>query len=284
MVDLDEFESQFRAAVKERPVFERPSVRSILVISDLDRAAADALEARLQQFLKVLEPDVQSWRTLDRDQYSGVKEMLAQVEQTYPDLIVSYRHLFEDDKDLPHSLGTYADMLIQAVSTPVLLLPNPHRTPPTDKLTATDRVVVLADNIVGDQRLVNWGLRFVTSDGHLHLVNVEDDQTLNRYAEIISKIPDLDTETASRSIERQLLHEAEDFLSAWAKSIHVDFERISVDPLVRLGHGARTYMDIAREADAQLVVFNTIKEGQLAMRGVAYALAVEMLDTPLLML
>ena len=121
MVDLDRFESQFRAAVKERPVFERPDVRSVLIITDAARVAADEIEARVRRFVDVLSPDAQTWRTLDASEIDGVKGMLDHVERAMPDLIVSYRHLFEDDKDLPHSLGTYADMLIQALTTPVLL-------------------------------------------------------------------------------------------------------------------------------------------------------------------
>ena len=284
MVDLDRFESQFRAAVKERPVFERPDVRSVLIITDGDREAADDIEARVKRFIAVLAPDARTWRTLDKTEVDGVKGMLGHVEQVQPDLIVSYRHLFEDDKDLPHSLGTFADMLIQALSTPVLLLPNPTRPESKDKLTGTDRVVVITDHIVGDQRLVNWGLRFVSEQGHLHLVNVEDDKTFERYVEVISKLPDIDTEVAAAGIERQLIHEAEDFLQAWAESIRADHPSVVVETLVRLGHSSRDYMEIAREAKADLLVFNTRSDDLLAMHGVAYALAVEMLDTPLLML
>ena len=284
MVDLDRFESQFRASVKERPVFEPPDVRSVLIITDLDATSARSLEGKVKTFLSALDVNKIEWRTIGADEIHGVRSMLDHVEKAQPSLIVSYRHLFEDDKDLPHSLGTYADMLIQALTTPVLLLPNPHRPDLTDKLRATQRVVLVTDHIVGDQRLVNWGLCFVNNTGLLQMVNIEDDQVFKRYIEVISKIPDLDTELAHKSIERQLIHEAEDFLSAWAAGIKADYAQLDVETLVQLGHSSQDYIRIAQDADADLVVFNTLNEGQLAMHGIAYALAVELLHRPLLML
>ena len=282
MVDLDRFESQFRAAVKERPLFERPRVGSVLIVTDLEADEAHALESRVREFLNVLEPDEPAWTTVTGQQIDSVKAMLSVIEARQPDLIVSYRHLFEPDKDLPHSLGTYADMLIQALSTPVLLMPNPLR--PTAVRKNTEDVVVITDHIVGDQRLVNWGLRFVADHGHFKMVNVEDDLVFRRYMDVIGKIPDIDTDTARSSIEHRLLHEAQDFLDAWAKSIQTDFAALKVDTVVRLGHTTRDYMQLVEDDEVDLVVFNTREEGQLAMHGIAYALAVELLDTPLLML
>ena len=284
MVDLDRFESQFRAAVKERPVFAPPEVGTVLAITDVDEAEAKQLQDLIRKFLAILDDPSIAWRTASSTEINSVRAMLNTIEQVQPDLIVSYRHLFEDDKDLPHSLGTYADMLTQALTTPVLLLPNPQRAETPRSLQGTRKVLAITDHIVGDQRLVNWALHFVRNDGQLWMANIEDDHLFKRYVEIIGKIPDIDTETASSAIEQRLIHEAEDFLEAWAKSIRTDFPGIQVETLVRLGHTTRDYMDIAREVEADLVVFNTREEGQLAMHGVAYALAVELLDTPLLML
>jgi len=283
MVDLDRFESQFRASVKAQPVFEPPHEGSVLTITDLDKEAAQALEKRVQAYLSVLGEGVQ-WTVVGRDDISSVKDMLQHVENGAPSLIVSYRHLFEPDKDLPHSLGTYADMLIQALRTPVLLMPNPTRASTLDKLAETRRVSVITDRIVGDQRLVNWGLRFVQNEGHLSMLNVEDDEVFQRYVDIISKIPDIDTDLAARTIEGRLVHEAEDFLNAWATSIRADRRDLKIETRVQLGHTTREYMAIASETGADLIVFNTRKDDQLAMHGVAYALAVELLDTPLLMI
>ena len=283
MVDVDEFESQFRASVKERPLFQRPDVRTVLLMTDLAPEPAATLERRARAFLSVLGEEAQ-WSTIVQGDVDGVRGMLEHIERVQPDLIVAYRHLYEPDKDLPHSLGTYADMLTQALTTPVLLLPNPLRSDIEPKLFGTQRVVVMTDHIVGDQRLVNWGLRFVDAGGQLFLVQVEDDLVFRRYIEVISKIPDIDTEVAEQTIGERLTHEAEDFLDAWAQSIHTDFSHIAVETHVRRGHTTRDYMAIAREAKADLLVFNTREMGQLAMQGIAYALAVELLDVPLLML
>ena len=50
-----------------------------------------------------------------------------------------------------------------------------------------------------------------------------------------------------------------------------------------LGHHLADYKKLVAEHDVDLLVFNTKDEDQLAMHGIAYSLAVELRDTPILM-
>lgn len=285
MIELDQIESQFRASVKDRPVFEPPRVDRALLITDLPADEGRTLLERVRSFLSVLESQtLVDWAVRGRPELGGVRDMLTVVEAQKPDLIVTYRHLFEEEKNLPHSLGTYADMLTQATTTPVLLLPNPSSPRFEEALTNTDCVMVVTDHIVGDSTLINWGLRLVTPGGKLILSHVEDDATFTRYMDIISKIPGLDTELARNKIDARLLKEARDYLEAAREGIRSQHEGVDVEILVRRGHTVRDYEALVASREADILVLNTHDEDQIAMAGMAYSLAIELIDKPLLLL
>lgn len=283
MLDFDTIESQFRASVKTLPKIRSPKVETVCVVTDLDPPATAALDTKVRPFLGGLDEGTEHVH-LGRGMFEGVRGLLAEIEKHRPDLIVTYRHLFEDEKDLPHSLGTYADMLIQTTTTPVLLVPGPGRPELDAALRNTDRVMVLTDHLVGDDLLVSWGLRLVEQGGRITLVHIEDDAAFERYLEAISKIPGLDTELARRAIERQLLHEAEDFADAVKLAFEKDHPNVEVNKLVQLGHTVKDVLALVQDRETDLVVVNTKDEDQLAMAGKAYSLAVEMIDKPLLLL
>ncbi|MEQ8280495.1 MAG: hypothetical protein RMA76_14265 [Deltaproteobacteria bacterium] len=285
MLDLDQVESQFRASVKVRPKLERPDVSSVLVITDLDSDERDAFLARIRHFLKGLDDEqLVSWTVTGREDLTTVRAMLAKVEASKPDLIVAYRHLFEGDQDLPHSLGTYADMLTQATSSPVLLLPPPKHTNFQRATENSDKVLVVANAIVGDHMLVNWGLRLVEKGGELTLAHIEDDAVFKRYIDVIGKISDLDTDVAREQIEKKLLGEADGFLAETCERITEAYPDVRPSKLVRRGHTVKEYEALVKDGEYDIVVFNTKDEGQLAMHGLAYSIAVELIDRPLLML
>lgn len=283
MLDFDVIESQFRASVKVLPEVVRPQLRSILVITDLPTAEAQALLAKAQAFLTVI-GDKAEWSVVGQDDFRSVRGMLELVETHRPDLIVTYRHLFEAEKGLPHSLGSGADMLTQATTTPVMLLPNPEGKGLDAALADTDSVLVLTDHLVGDTRLINWGLRLTAAQGSLTLAHIEDDAVFDRYMDVIGKIPGLDTELARSAIETQLLHEASDYAEAVKEAFQKVETTVTVDAIVRMGHRVKDVLAVAENHSADIIVLNTKDEDQLAMAGKAYALAVELLDRPLLLL
>lgn len=283
MLDFDVIESQFRASVKTQPHLRIPDVNKVCVVTDLPHAEAEAFDDKLRPFLRVLD-QAREHIVLGTEDYQGVRGLLGKIEEHKPDLIVTYRHLFDLDKDLPYSLGSYADMLTQTTTTPVLLVPAPTRPELEASLQNTDRVLVLTDHLVGDDLLVSWGLRFAEPGGSITLVHVEDDAVFERYIDAISKIPGLDTELAKTAIERQLLHEADDFAEAVKLAFEKNHPKVSVDKKVQLGHTVKDVRAVADDAAIDLVVLNTKDEDQLAMAGKAYSLAIELIDKPLLLL
>lgn len=283
MLDLDTVESQFRASVKELPKLRRPDVAKVLFVHDLSHEKASGVLSDLVVFLRTL-PRASSWSTIGLEDIKGVSSMLQLVEEAAPDLLVTYRNLFETEKQLPHSLGTYVDMLTQATDIPVLLLPDPDGPVFAEATQNTDRVMVITNRIVGDNRLVNWGLRLVEDGGRLSLAHIEDEAIFERYLEAISKIPGLDTDLARSAIEAQLLKEARSYIDACKQVIQDQHPGVEVHDTVKIGPRMLDYVALARSEAHDIVVMNTRVEDQRAMHGPAYSLAVELLNKPLLML
>ena len=76
----------------------------------------------------------------------------------------------------------------------------------------------------------------VADGGRLKLVHIEDDAIFERYIRAIGKIPGLDTELARTAIERQLLHEAEDYAEAVKTAFEDKHAGVSLETLIRRGH------------------------------------------------
>ena len=60
--------------------------------------------------------------------------------------------------------------------------------------------------------------------------------------------------------------------------------QVKVEQLVGFGHRLSEYKRLIEQHQVDLLVLNTKDEDQLAMHGIAYALAVELRQIPLLML
>ena len=177
------------------------------------------------------------------------------------------------------------DVLAQATTTPILLLPAPTeegRLSPSCEGTST--VMVLTDHLTEQDRLINYGVRFATADGALVLAHLEDDATFERYMGIIGKIPALDTDVARESIRERLLKEPADYIASVQSALAPLVGGLTVRKEVRMGHHVSDCRGLVQEHDVDLVVMNTKDEEQLAMHGLAYPLAVELRDCPLLLL
>ena len=61
-------------------------------------------------------------------------------------------------------------------------------------------------------------------------------------------------------------------------------QELTIESIVASGHHIRAYRSLVEEHEVDLLVMNTKDEDQLAMHGLAYPLAVELHDIPLLML
>jgi hypothetical protein len=281
---LDDFEAVFKSSVKERFRLDAPAIRKVLHVTDLSAEDAAAVDDKIKRYLACIEPDAMTWRTTTAADHRVIPELMALIEADPPDLIVAYRHLMADSKALDHSLGATVDTLTQATEIPVLLMPLPSRSDFDDRVGELASVLVVTDHITGDDRLVNWAVRLCPSGGQLYLAHVEDDVTYRRYMEIIEMIPDANTETTVRRITDKLLGRPADYIQSTIEALAEAGITERVTPIVKMGHAISDYRQIIVDNDVDLIVLNTKDEDQLAMHGMAYAIAVELQDRPLLLL
>ena len=282
---LDDFDAVFRSSVKERFRFSAPPLTSVMLITDLQREDADALEETVKAFLGNIGGSELEWRTVARDEYSSIADILALIKTTVPDLIVSYRHLRRSKANLMYSLGGFVDTLTQATAVPVLLLPSPHTCNLGERLQPPRRVLVVTDHITGDNRLVNWGVHLCAhDDGTLFLAHVEDQATYDRYMEIVGMIPDIDTETTATRIRQKLLDRPTDYIETIAEVLRDQGIAERTVALVTMGHALQDYKRMVDEHEVDLLVLNTKDADQLAMSGMGYAIAIEINDRPLILL
>lgn len=284
MTKVDQFESAFRAASKTPFRYEPVQIESVLVVTDEDEAGAKAFSERAQAFLSVLDQGENvRWTTVHGGEFRSVPQLLEIIERERPGLICTYRHLHSDSWQWPYTLGEYIDVLTQATTTPVLVLPHPKRSAER-AVTDTNVVVAMTDHLVGDDPLVNWAARFTMDDGTLVLANVEDDVAFERFMEVIGKVPSINTENAREQIAERLSRDAHDYIGSCIRALSRIGRPLTVEEIVTRGHHLGEYRRIVEEKDADLLVMNTKDEDQLAMHGLAYPLAIEVRAIPLLLL
>ncbi len=284
---IDEFESMFRAAEREPFGYAEIPIQTATLITDGTPAEAEAIQNSLTTFMPRLQ-NVANWRSLTAGDYQNVNELLEKLNEQQTDLIVTFRHLQEKSDILPHSLGVYLDVLTQATSIPVLVLPGTSQAPVSLADRVCDRVMVVTDHILGQHGLVNYGVRCCgkqpDGQGDIWLCHIEDDVVFHRYLRAISQIPEIDTEVANEQIDRRLLKDATDFIAACVTELKDHNVPLEIHALVERGHRLKQYVELVTEHRIELVVANTKDEDQLAMHGMAYSLCVELTGTAMLLL
>lgn len=286
MTNVDQFESMFRSASREVLRHERVNIESVLVVTDRNEQQAKSFGNEIRQFLSVLSADEATrWRDVSGSEFQTAGELLALVESASPDMICTYRNLHSSAWKWPYSLGGHVDLLTQHTDVPVMLLPHPEAERSAQHaLENTDRVMAIADHLTGDHRLVNYAVRLTEQGGTLWLTHVEDEATFARYIEVVSKIPSIDTDEARKAMRTQLLKEPQDYIQGCVEVLRQAGMQVQVEPLVVFGHHLAEYKRLIEQHEIDLLVLNTKDEDQLAMHGIAYALAVELRQIPLFML
>lgn len=280
---IDEFESMFKAAEREPFVFADIPVNSIALVTDGTPAQAEELKATIQGFLPRLE-SAENWRFITNEDYDTVSQLLECVDGQQTDLVVTYRHLQEEALIPQHSLGVYLDVLTQAATIPVLLLPGTASEPISLEKRTCVRAMVVTDHISGDNRLINYGVRMCSTAGTIWLCHVEDQTVFERYIRVIGRIPEIDTEQARTLIERQLTKDAADFIETCMTVLRENGPNVTYRSTVGFGHHLREYRSLIDNHEIDLLVANTKDEDQLAMHGITYSLSVEFTDVPMLLL
>jgi len=284
MVDhIDEFESMFRRA--ERDLFQLVDIpiESVVVISDGDQHDAQSTIDTVKGFVTRLDK-VSNWRMITGNQFRTVAELLEILDQHQTDLVITHRHLHEDSFVPQHSLGVYLDVLTQTTSIPVLVMPGSAARPASVAERVCDRVMVVADHISGDNRLINYGVRMCREGGSIWLCHVEDNATFERYMQAIARIPEIDSDDARILIENQLMKDAQEFIDGCIAVINNEGPNITVQSHVGRGHHLQDYRQLLQDNDADLLILNTKDDDQLAMHGRAYSISVELTDVAMLLL
>jgi nucleotide-binding universal stress UspA family protein len=280
MSSVDQFTSVFNAASKTIFQYEPPSLKNALVVTDLQSEAANKYMENARAFFSSIDG---SWDTLSAENFKTVRELLDQVENKKPDLIITYRHLHSKAWQWPHSLGEHLDVLIQVTEAPVAIMPHPDREGvPEHAMKTTDSVMAVNDHLVGEDRLVNHAICITEDGGSLHLTHIEDDSVFNRYMEVIGKIPEIDTDIARETIQAQLLSEPSNYIDSCEAVLNDKRTNLKVIKHITHGHPLEEYRKVVAENKISLVVLQAHDENQLAMNASAYSLAVELRTTPLL--
>ena len=128
------------------------------------------------------------------------------------------------------------------------------------------------------------GVRFAEPNRSLFLTHIEDGAVFAAYIDAIGKIPEIDTRVAEQTLHDTLLKLPHDFVGSARACLQSKFPQLNVEEIVRFGTSLSDYESIIQEKAIDLLVMNTKELGQLAMNGIAYAMAVEFKDRPLLLL
>ncbi|RMG36829.1 MAG: hypothetical protein D6725_09980 [Planctomycetota bacterium] len=280
---IDEFQSVFRRAERPHFRYDRPSLRSVLLVTDRNRADAARIRDLATAYCGTL--STCRWEFVVDEDYRKAAELLEIVRSARPDLVVTYRYLDEHGLIPHHALGVYVELLAQCSPAPVLLLPASGRTdfPVPSELPQCREVIVVTDYLTGDDRLVNYGAALAPDDGKLVLSHIEDSVTFRRYMRAVERIPDVPTEPLRQQLSQQLLHDAERYADSAAEALRGARPGLRVESVVRFGRSLRHYAELIAEYTADLVVFNTQAEDQHAMSGLSYSMATEFSHVPLLL-
>ena len=280
---IDEFESIFKRAERTPYRFANISLESIAIVTDGDQQAADSLIVDLKRFLPQI-AETAEWVSVTGEQFHNVNDLLQVINERKPDLIVTSRCLAESSLVPQHTLGVYVDVMTQTLSTPLLLLPGTAPQPHPLAETACRGVMVVADNLAGDDRLVNHAVSCCDPNGTVWLCHVEDDLLFRRYLDAIRRIPQINTEQAQELIAEQLVAIPTHYAESCIQGLRDAGVDLTVEQIVEFGHRVARYKNLVSRYTVDLLVTNTKDKDQLAMHGMAYALSVELTDVAQLLL
>ena len=171
------------------------------------------------------------------------------------------------------------------MACPVLVLPHPQAVRTNSHtLQGTDIVMAVTTHLAGDNSLVNNAAGFTNDGGTLWLAHVEDERSFGRFIDAISKIDAIDTDTARERILAQMLKEPGDYIRSCKAKIINHRPSVRVEEIVTVGSRLTEFRRLIDKYTVDLLVMHTKNEDQSAMHGLAYPLAVELRETPLLLL
>ena len=280
---IDEFESIFKRSERTLYHYADVSIRKVAVITDGNQFMAAELSSDIKRFLPHL-AEQPEWQYVTGDQYHNVNDLLRIMTERKPDLIVTSRCLDESSLVPQHTLGVYVDVMTQTLSTPILLLPGTAPQPHPLGTRACEGVMVVTDNLAGDDQLVNHAVACTAAKGTIWLCHVEDDVLFRRYVEAIGRIPEINTEQAQELIAEQLVAIPNQYAQSCTEGLKKAGADRTIEQIVEFGHQVNRYRQLVTQYPVDLLVTNTKDKDQLAMHGIAYALSVELTEVAQLLL
>ena len=280
---IDAFESIFKRSERTLYHYVDVSIRKVAVITDGDQVMATELSNDMKRFLPHLAEQAE-WQYVTGDQYQNVNDLLRIMAESNPDLIVTSRCLDESSLVPQHTLGVYVDVMTQTLSTPILLLPGTAPQPHPLGNRACEGVMVVTDNLAGDDQLVNHAVACTAAKGTIWLCHVEDDVLFRRYVEAIRRIPEINTEQAQELIAEQLVAIPNQYAQSCTEGLKKAGADRTIEQIVEFGHQVNRYRQLVTRYPVDLLVTNTKDKDQLAMHGIAYALSVELTEVAQLLL
>ncbi len=286
MSQIDQFESVFRSAVKAVFEYSQIDIQNVLVVTDLNKETSQPLLTNLKLFLQHPEAEVErDFFIITSDEFQSTNDLLELLGQYSPDLICTYRNLHSNAWRYPHSLGEHLDVMLQKTDIPIMILPHPEAGYKAEHaLKDTTDVMVVTDLQAVNDRLINYAAAFTKPDGNLYLTHVEDERVFERYMDAISKIDVIDTEVARKRLAEQLLKEPEDYFNSCAQLLKQHYPQLKVSSLVLFSQLVAEYRHQIESRKLDLLLLSAKDERQHAMHSVAYPLAVELRQIPLLLL
>ena len=197
---------------------------------------------------------------------------------------MTHRNLHDNIRDAHFGLGVYVEVLTQSADVPVMVVPR-LRDEAFEKATEKlEDVMLVTDYLAGDDRLVNWAVHFVNNSGSLFFTNVESQFEFERYMAVISRIPSIETELAEQEIRGELLKEAEDYIQRCRQVLAEVKPNLRTETSTTIGYPLATYRDMLHQHHHEMLVIESKDEKQVAMRGLAYTMAVEFSDIAMLLI
>ncbi len=286
MSQIDQFESVFRSAVKELFQYRQIEIRTVLLVTDLDSEAARRFQPNVKTFLQqhAIAADCH-FLLITGDEFDSTSDLLELIGQFSPDLICTYRNLHSKAWRYPHSLGEHLDVMLQKTDIPIMVLPHPEAGYQAGHaMQDTSDVMVVTDLHAINDRLINYAAAFTKPDGSLYLTHIEDERIFERYMEAISRIDVIDTAVARERLGKQLLKEPEEYFNSCAQILQPYYPQMQISSLVLFSQLVAEYRHQIESRKLDLLVLSAKDERQHAMRSVAYPLAVEIRQIPLLLL
>jgi regulatory protein YycH of two-component signal transduction system YycFG len=171
------------------------------------------------------------------------------------------------------------------MACPVLVFPHPQADRTNDRmLQGTDIVMAITTHLAGDNSLVNNAAGFTNDGGTLWLAHVEDEKSFARFIDTISKIDAIDTDTSRERILTQMLKEPSDYIRSCKEKLVTHRPSVRIEKIVTVGSQLEEFRRLIDKYTIDLLVMHTKDADQSAMHGLAYPLAIELREIPLLLL